>query len=79
MLDDLKVSQIDRSISENVNSIWLHRSQVVIYKVDRSGRSKYLQVKFKFENKTPDYKLDVNGEINATNSGEMFIRLKVML
>ena len=50
------------SISENVNSIWLHRSQVVIYKVDRSGRSKYLQVKFKFENKTPDYKLTISYE-----------------
>ena len=62
MLDDLKVSQIERSISENVNSIWLHRSQVVIYKVDRSGRSKYLQVKFKFENKTSDYKLTLSYE-----------------
>ncbi len=62
MLDDLKVTQIERSISENVNSIWLHRSQVVIYKIDRSGRSKNLQVKFKFENKTPDYKLIISNE-----------------
>jgi len=59
-LDDLKNIQVQRNITSNVNSIWLHRSQVVIYKVDRSGQNKYLEIKFKFENNNPEYKLIIS-------------------